>query len=80
MAGHLPVSPVYLALFHVKLCIKTWMRVFQVYRSFPVHLRGSGITVTLVTIVITYPSVVRYVLYPLGIEAVTWDHARCLAT
>ena len=28
-AGYLPVSPVYLALFHVKLRINTWMRVFQ---------------------------------------------------
>ena len=60
-AGHLPVSPVYLARFHVKLRINTWMRVSNHYGSFPVRLRGSGVTVTLVTIVITYPSVTSYV-------------------
>ena len=29
MASHLPVSPVYLALVHIKLRINTWMRVFK---------------------------------------------------
>ena len=64
-ASHLPVSPVYLTLFHVKYA-SGLMRVSNHYRSIPVLLQSSEVTVTLVIIVI-YVSmryVLRYDLYP----------------
>ena len=64
-ASYLPVTPVYLTIIHVKYAFAL-MRVSNQYRSLPVLLRNSEVTVTLVIIVI-YVSVrydLRYVLYP----------------